>query len=74
MVSEARGQFESIDECMAFVNAVYAEWRRGAASPAVRTWKERVAAGNRYAQATLRDMRGDRYEEMTDGNAYSRPR
>jgi len=74
LVSEARGQFDDISECMAFVKAAYAEWRSGAAAPTVRTYRERVAAGERYAQMVRRDMRGDRYEEMTDGNAYSRPR
>ena len=72
LVSEARGQFEDIDSLMSFVKTAYAEWRSGASSPTVRTWKERVAAGNRYAQAAVRDSYN--YEEMTDGNAYSRPR
>ena len=74
LVSEARGQFANIDDLMAFVNAAYAEWRSGAASPTVLTWKERVAIGNRYAQSTVRSMFPANYEEMTDGNAYSRPR
>lgn len=71
LVSEARGQFEDIDSLMAFVTAAYAEWRSGAASPTVRSWKERVAAGNRYAQRTMREMFPIDYEEMTDGNGWN---
>ena len=74
LVSEARGQFEDIDSLMSFVKTAYAEWRSGAASPTVLTWKERIAISNRMSAATMRDMFPRDYEEMTDGNADSRPR
>lgn len=74
LLSEARGQFDNIDELMQAVQAAYAEWcDSGDANISVKSFKQRNAEARNQINAWFRNEDALRYEERTDGNAYSGP-
>lgn len=74
LLSEAKGQFDTVEELMEAVQAAYSEWcDSGDANITVKSFKQRQAEARNQINAWFRKEDALRYEERTDGNAYSGP-